>query len=64
MEQLVFILCLALVGIGVYASYLINALSGLKQQLSTAHEMILQLAQECQDLGSTNVKVFSEDSSK
>lgn len=55
------LLAYALIGMGAYCHYLLSKLSGLKDQLDSAGEMIGAMARELKELGSPNVFITDEE---
>ena len=50
-----------IIGLGLYNWYITTKYHNAKEQITEAHELILQMARELQDLGSPNVKVIERE---
>jgi len=55
------ILSIALLGLGIYNWILINKVYALLEQITMAHDMIMNMGNELQQLGSPNIKVISNE---
>ncbi len=49
------------IGLGIYNWYITTKYYKARDQVTEAHELIVQMARELQDLGSPNVKVIERE---
>jgi hypothetical protein len=57
MSNIEYLLISALIGFGVYTTYLINSKQRLENELDLLNEMIIAMARELKALGSPNVVI-------